>query len=94
MAMSINWQVRNCLVEVDYKGHPVPELAESWEALPGAARWTFKLRRDVEFHNGKALEAEDVIFSLNHHRGKDSKSAAKGIVDPIKDIKADGKHTL
>ena len=30
MAQSINWQVRNCLVEVDYKGHPVPELAESW----------------------------------------------------------------
>ena len=72
MAMSINWQVRNCLVEVDYKGHPVPELAESWEALPGAAKWAFKLRRDVEFHNGKALEAEDVIFSINHHRGIDS----------------------
>ena len=36
MATSINWQIRNCLVEVDYKGNPVPELAESWEALPGA----------------------------------------------------------
>jgi peptide/nickel transport system substrate-binding protein len=94
MATSINWQVRNCLVEVDYKGRPVPELAESWESLPGASKWTFKLRQGVEFHNGKALEAEDVIFSINHHRGKDSKSAAKGIVDPIKDIKADGKHTV
>ena len=52
------------------------------------------MRRDVEFHNGKALEAEDVIFSINHHRGKDSKSAAKGIVDPINDIKSDGKHTV
>ena len=84
MAMSINWQIRNCLVEVDYKGHPVPELAESWESLPGAAKWTFKLRRDVEFHSGKTLEAEDVIFSINHHRGKDSKSAAKGIAIPFR----------
>jgi peptide/nickel transport system substrate-binding protein len=48
----------------------------------------------VEFHNGKTLEAEDVIYSINHHRGKDSKSAAKGIVDPIQDIMADGKHMV
>lgn len=94
MAQSINWQVRNCLVEVDLKGHLIPELAESWEPITGSAKWMFKLRQDVEFHNGKALEAEDVIFSINHHRGKDSKSAAKGIVDPIQDIEADGKHTV
>jgi peptide/nickel transport system substrate-binding protein len=94
MAMSINWQIRNCLVEVGHKGHPVPELAESWEPITGATKWIFKLRQDVEFHNGKALEAEDVIFSINHHRGKDSKSAAKGIVAPIQDIEADGKHTV
>jgi len=94
MTYNINWQVRNCLVEVDYKGNLVPELAESWEATADAAKWTFKLRRGVEFHNGKSLEAEDVVFSINHHREKDSKSAAKGIVDPIKDIKTDGKHTV
>jgi ABC-type transport system substrate-binding protein len=85
-----NWMFRNCLVEVDYKGNPTPELAESWEASKDAATWTFKLRKGVEFHNGKSLDAEDVIYSINHHRGKDSKSAAKGIVDPITDIKADG----
>jgi peptide/nickel transport system substrate-binding protein len=94
MAYNINWQVRNCLVEVDYKGNPSPELAESWESAPDATKWTFKLRRDIEFHNGKTLEAADVVFSINHHRGKDSKSAAKSVVDPIKDIKADGKHTV
>ena len=94
MPMSINWQIRNCLVEIDYRGNPIPELAKSWESTPDAAQWTFKLRKDVEFHNGKTLNAEDVVFSINHHRGKDSKSAAKGIVDPIEDIKADGKQTV
>jgi peptide/nickel transport system substrate-binding protein len=89
-----NWMFRNCLVEVDYKGNPTPELAESWEAAKDAATWTFKLRKGVEFHNGKTMDAEDVIYSINHHRGEDSKSNAKGIVDPIKDIKADGKDTL
>ena len=89
-----NWMYRNCLVEIDHQGNPIPELAESWEASKDAATWTFKLRQGVEFHNGKTMDAEDVIYSINHHRGEDSKSAAKGVVDPIKDIKADGKDRL
>ena len=38
------------------------------------------------------MEASDVIASLNHHRGEDTKSGAKGIVSPVKEMKADGKH--
>lgn len=94
MMYNLNWQVRNCLVEVDYKGRLVPELAETWDPSPDAATWTFTLRNGVEFHNGKTLEAKDVVYSINHHRGKESKSAAKGIVDPIQDIKTGGKHTI
>jgi len=94
MAYNINWQIRNCLVEVDDKGNPIPELAESWESSPDAAKWVFKLRQSVEFHNGKTMKAADVIASINRHRGKESKSAAKGIVDPIADIKIDGDDTL
>ena len=91
---TINTQIRNRLVEIDYKSNPIPELAESWEPSPDAVKWTFKLRKGVEFHNGKTMDAADVIESFNHHRGKDSKSAAKGVVDTIKEIKADGKHTV
>jgi peptide/nickel transport system substrate-binding protein len=40
------------------------------------------------------MDADDVIYSINHHRGKDTKSAAKGIVDPIADIKKDDKYTV
>ncbi len=87
-------QLRNSLTEVDASGNLIPELAESWDSSPDAAVWTFKLRKGVEFHNGKSLEAQDVIDSINHHRGAESKSAAKGIVDPIKEIKADGKNTV
>ncbi len=89
-----NWMYRNCLVEVDYQGNPTPELAEKWESSPDAKTWTFDLKKGVEFHNGKTMDAEDVIFSINHHRGKDSQSAAKGIVDQITDIKTDGKYRV
>ena len=52
-----NWMYRNCLVEIDHQGNPIPELAESWEASKDAATWTFKLRQGVEFHNGKTMDA-------------------------------------
>ncbi|MBW2059475.1 MAG: ABC transporter substrate-binding protein [Deltaproteobacteria bacterium] len=94
MNQFINFQIRNCLVEIDHNYNTIPELAESWEASPDAVTWRFKLRKGVEFHNGKTLDAGDVVFSINHHRGKESKSAAKGIVDPIEDIKADGRYTV
>jgi peptide/nickel transport system substrate-binding protein len=94
MARCVCWQLRNNLVEVDYQGNPIPELAERWDSSPDAVNWVFKLRKGVEFHNGKTLDAEDVAFSINHHRGKESKSGAKGIVDPIENIKIDDKHTV
>ena len=94
MAYNINWQIRNGLVEIDAAGYPIPELAASWDSTSDAVRWTFTLRKDVEFHGAKTMDSRDVLFSINHHRGKNSKSAAKGIVDPIEDIKIDGKHTV
>ena len=31
MNQNVNWQIRNCLVEIDYESKAIPELAESWE---------------------------------------------------------------
>jgi peptide/nickel transport system substrate-binding protein len=40
------------------------------------------------------MDADDVIYSLNHHRGEDTKSAAKVIVDSIVDIKKEDKNSI
>ena len=85
-------QLRNSLTEVAPDGQLAPELAQSWEASPDAKTWHFKLQQGVEFHNGKSFTSEDVVASLNHHLGEDSKSAAKGILAGIVSVKADGKH--
>ncbi len=85
---------RGHLTEIAPDGSVKGDLAKSWEASPDAATWTFKLRKGVEFHNGKTVDANDVVASWNHHRGEDSKSAAKPLVDPIVDIKADGNDTV
>jgi len=82
------------LTEVAADGSLVGELAESWEASADASVWTLKLRQGVEYHSGKTVTAEDVVASINYHRGDQSTSAAKPIVAPITDIKADGQNVV
>lgn len=86
--------IHNYLTEVTASGDLGPEVATSWESAPGAAEWTFKLREDMEFHNGQKLIAKDVIASLNHHRGEETTSAAKSIMAGITDLKADGDYAI
>jgi len=87
MAQMVSQQVRNQLVVIDEKGVAAPELAESWEASPDAKQWTFNLQKGVEFHNGKTMDADDVIYTINLNRGENTKSPAKGILEPITEIK-------
>ncbi len=94
MNQNVNWQVRNCLVEIDHNFNAIPELAESWDSTPDAKVWTFKLRKGIEYHNGKTMTAEDVVYSINHHLGEKSKSAVKGYLKNLLNIKADGKHEV
>ncbi len=87
-------QLRNNLTEIAANGELIPELAESWEVSPDAKVWHLKIRKGVEFSNGKSLTSEDVVDSLNHHLNKDSKSAAKSILGGIAELRADGKHAV
>jgi peptide/nickel transport system substrate-binding protein len=83
------------LTEIDGTGTPVPSLAESWDTSKDGKTWTFKLRKGTEFHNGKSLTADDVIWSLNLHLSESNKFAeGKQIVSSLEELKADGKDTV
>src|SRR3954451_16862527 len=84
--ISYGWHIWNGLTEVGPDGNITGELAESWEAKPGAATWIFNIRKGVTFTSGKTLDADDVIYSLNLHRGE-TKSGAKDLLSAITDIK-------
>ena len=43
----------------------VPNVAVSWEEAPDHLSWVMKFRKDVYFHNGEQLTAEDVKFSMD-----------------------------
>ena len=85
-----NWCWGSNLTEVQPDGSIGPELAESIEGSDKGRTWVFKLRKGVTFHNGKSLTPEDVIDSVNRHRGEDSASAVKSLFEPIEEMRKDG----
>ncbi len=60
----ITEQLYDGLVKFDHHFNPTPALAEYWQYSEDKTRITFFLRKGVRFHNGRALTADDVKFSL------------------------------
>jgi peptide/nickel transport system substrate-binding protein len=58
-------QVHESLLAYEIAGTAVqPGLAESYEVNDDLTEWTFKLREGVTFHDGSALDAQDVVTSF------------------------------
>lgn len=62
--LSILDLVYESLVIIDDDRKPAPGLAESWSTTNGTT-WTFTLREDVYFHDGKVLTAHDVKATMD-----------------------------
>ena len=82
------------LTEVAPDGSITASLAESFEIGKDPSEWIFKLRKGAEFHNGKSVTSDDVIASIDRHRGEDSASAMKSFAEEIDTITKDGEHTV
>lgn len=76
------------LVRPDMEGKPSADLAVSWEANADATVWTFKLREGVNFHDGSAFDAGDVVYSLKRVLDPDMDSPARSAVRMITDVVA------
>ncbi len=84
----------NNLIRLNDAIEPTPELAEEFSSNKTATEWTFKLRKGVKWHDGSPFTADDVLYSMNRHLGKDSKSKAKPLVEMIKEWKKVDSHTV
>ncbi|MCI5097028.1 MAG: ABC transporter substrate-binding protein [Rhodobacteraceae bacterium] len=67
-------------------GSVVPGLAKSWDISADGKTYTFHLQDGVMFHDGSAMDAEDVKFSLDRARAEDSTNAQKALFAGISDV--------
>ena len=90
-AMSL---IYNGMTEADYDLNVVPALAHAWEISKDGLTWTWHIRKDVTFHNGRPMTAEDV--KANVERVLDPKIGAlvRGELEIIDTMELMDKYTL
>ncbi|MEJ7743836.1 MAG: ABC transporter substrate-binding protein [Nocardioidaceae bacterium] len=81
------------LLRIDAEFNAAPGLAESFEQVDPLT-WTYAIRPGVEFHDGSALTADDVAFSLNRHLDTDVGSYWSGFFANVESIEATGPMTV
>ncbi len=73
----------NRLVAIDKNGTVFPELCHSWDITE--TRLRLYLKKDITFHDGSSLTAEDVVYCLGKVKND---TQFQQLWDPIEEIKA------
>lgn len=82
------------LTRIDETGAVKPALAKSWTVSADGLTYTFALQTGVKFHDGTAMNADDVVFSLNRIIAKDSTNAQKALFKAIAKVEASDASTV
>ena len=79
------------LVEFDKDLNVVPAIAELWKISRDRKLYTFHLQKDVKFHNGREVTAEDFVFSITRILNPETHSPVASLFLNIKGAKAVGR---
>lgn len=83
----------NGLTQYDGELRGQLSLAEALES-DDQIHWHVTLRQGIQFHNGKSLEPEDVVYSLMRHHDPSVGSRVKPIADQIVKVVKTGERQL
>ena len=71
-------------------GKVLPLLAEQWSSRQGGLLWVFKLRKRVRYHNGRLLQARDVVASIMRLPAWQRTQC----LPELREVKAEGSHSV
>jgi peptide/nickel transport system substrate-binding protein len=86
--------IYNGLVTYDRDLNPVGDLAESWTFSPDCLDLTFKLRKNVRWHDGAAFTAEDVVFTYEAVVNPKTPSPYKSDFNAVESVQALDPYTV
>ncbi|MBF9232819.1 ABC transporter substrate-binding protein [Microvirga alba] len=90
-ARNVTLHLYETLFARDENAKPVPELAEDVKISGDGKTYVFPIRKGVKFHNGKELDANDVVASLERYR---KIGASASLLKAIDTVKATGPHEV
>jgi len=94
-AGEVIYMMSDTLVSLDWDMRTVrPGLAERWEISPDGRTYTFHLRRDVTFCDGRPMTAADVVYSINRWIDPATRSPVRWRAGPVKEIRARDDFTV
>jgi len=82
------------LVQFAADGSVLPQLAASWDVSADGLTYTFHLRQDVRFHDGRPFDAWAAKFSLGRALAADSVNPQKSRLRAVRNVDAIDEHTL
>lgn len=82
------------LVGRDVNGKVHPHLAESWEVSKDGKTYTVNLRQGVKFHDGRALTAHDVAFSIGYTQNPKNGATGLKALRVLERVEVVGPHRL
>ena len=71
---------------------PAPGVAERWERSADGRRWTFHLRRDARWSDGRPVTAGDFEYAWRRLRDPATGAAYAELLDGVRDFRAVGEH--
>src|SRR5213076_1507162 len=94
-ASEVLFMLADTLVGLDYDMKTIaPGLADSWSVSEDGKTYTFKLRQDVKFCDGKPMKAEDVVYSVKRWIDPETKSPVRWRAGKVADITATDDYTV
>ncbi len=94
-AGEVVYMMSDTLVALDWDQRTVrPLLAESWTVSEDGKLYTFRLRRDVTFCDGKPFTARDVVYSINRWIDPATRSPVRWRAGPVREIRAVDDFTV
>ncbi|MPZ67443.1 MAG: hypothetical protein GEU83_18740 [Pseudonocardiaceae bacterium] len=81
----------------DSTGDPIPWLASDWEESPDGLQWSFTLRDNARWQDGRPVTAQDVAFTVKYMTEGPGKGeggfAARGL-KVVRDVAAEGDRRV
>lgn len=90
MVRNHGYMIYDTLFATDADSKIQPQMVDTWTVSDDKLQWTFKLRKDLSFHDGKPVTGEDVVASLQRWGKRDAMGQKLfSFVDRIEATEAD-----